>query len=180
MQIDRAIVLPIGCIHAFVGIVSTTHHGDVPILEDLDNLGNTIHSDSDCESDSTVESRYAHQGDSIEPILDYESEDGSVEPFLEEQATTGAVLMVALSTAQDPLNPNAGQAGNDNVNANANAGGGAPPRDVLQTPIATNIIVELTTADATRGSDQEDWGEEDEAIYVTILRTLGFTQVQPP
>jgi hypothetical protein len=128
VQIDRAIVLPIGRIHAFVGIVSANHHKDAPILEDLDNSGNTIHSESDGESDGVAKSRYAHQGNSIAPIRDYESEGGSVEPVLEEQATTGTVVMAAPSTDQDLLNPDAGQTGN--VNADAGAGGGAPPEDI--------------------------------------------------
>jgi hypothetical protein len=63
--IDHAIILPIGRIHAFVSIVSTNNHGDAPILEDLDDSGNTMHSESDDESGDIGESRYAHQGDSI-------------------------------------------------------------------------------------------------------------------
>jgi hypothetical protein len=135
-----AIILLIRRIHAFIGIVSANHHGDAPILEDLDESGNTIHSESNGELDNIAKSRYDHQGDSIQPVIDYESKDGSIEPLSEDLAASGTVLMAAPSTAQDPP-PDPNMARN-NANPNPNTNGGASKEDFLQTPIKANAMLE--------------------------------------
>jgi hypothetical protein len=101
--IDQAMLLPIGRINDFIGIVSSSDSagspGDEPILEDLDDSGNTIVPNNDVDSNDGP--------NSILPVLDYESDDGSIGLVSDGSTTLAAIYMAAPANGGgDPVDPN--------------------------------------------------------------------------
>jgi hypothetical protein len=141
--IEQAMILPIGRIHAFVGVISSNNVGgpdDAPILEDLDDSGNTIVDESG-DSDDGV--------DSIFPVLDYESDGESIGLISDGSATPAAIYMMApTNNGSGPIDPNAQRTPDPSVHAPpgfgvAQGGRPQPPPDVLSIPITATMPEDL-------------------------------------
>jgi hypothetical protein len=77
-------------------------------VEDLDDSSNTLVANHDGDSDDGVESRFHDNIDSILPVLDYESDGGSIKIVSDGSAMLTAVFMARpASDSRDPVDPHA-------------------------------------------------------------------------
>jgi hypothetical protein len=91
-------ILLIGHIHVFVGVISSNNPIDAPILEDLDDSDNTIVDEGGNSGDAV---------NSICPVLDYESDGESIGLISDGSATPAAIYMMApANTGLGPIDPN--------------------------------------------------------------------------
>jgi hypothetical protein len=88
-------ILPIGRIHVFVGVISSNNPNEAPILEDLDDSSNTIVDEGGDSGDDA---------NSILPVLDYESDSESIGLVSDGSATPAAIYMTApANTGSGPI-----------------------------------------------------------------------------
>jgi hypothetical protein len=96
--VERAMILPIGRIDVFVGVISSNNPDDAPILEDLDDSSNTIVDEGGDSGDDA---------NCILPILDYESDGESIGLVSDGSATLAAIyMMTPANTSSGPIDLN--------------------------------------------------------------------------
>jgi hypothetical protein len=162
-------ILPIGSIHAFIGVISSSDiassSGDMPILEDPDDSGNTIVAD-DGDSDDGV--------DSILPVLDYESDGGSIGLVSNGFITPAAIYMaVPANSGRDLVDPNAQRTLDPTMRAPPGFGAtprawAQPPPDMLSTPITATTPEDLETIRLSLQAEQDRQRVERDRIHIDI------------
>jgi hypothetical protein len=116
-------ILPIGHIYIFVGVISSNNPDDAPILEDLDDSGNTIVDEGGDSGDDA---------NSIFPVLDYESDGDSIGLVSYGTTTPAAIYMTApANNGSDPSDPGTQRTPDPSMRSPPGFG----PSDVLTMPI---------------------------------------------
>jgi hypothetical protein len=164
--VERAMILPIGRIHVFVGVISSNNPDDAPILEELDDSGNTI---GDEEGDSDDDAN------SIFPVLDYESNGDSIGLVSDGTTTPATVYMTApASNGSGPTDPSAQHMPDPNVCAPPGFG----PSDVLATPITATTPEDLEAICRSLQAEQDRQCAERDRLRLELTAANAVSEYQ--
>jgi hypothetical protein len=169
VPIDQVMILLIGQINAFIGIVSSSESVGSPsdadlTPEELDDSSNTLVVGNNSDDDVV----------SILPVLDYESDGGSIR-LISGGSTALATIFMAATTNNvtdlwDPITHT------PDPNAHAPPDGGGLPLDILTAPITTTTSEDLEAICVSLCVEQDCQCTERDRLHIDTTTSNAISQ----